>query len=363
MFTSQCSLQESIDGEDKSTDLDPEEEAPPGNFYYALYEIRDDSSVILIDTNLPSQAEPDVQSHISKRLGKGTLLFGIGSTATLELSIPEKVIGCYHCLFQQDKHGAEEDKTLLNYVVCFLGSTEKGLELFRVELDGYVQELPSSLILQESDTKTEIGIYVSSWYEDSIMYIHRVVLLAQEKISSLLHAALRRTPVNVLGADDKTKQDIERFLNAASVHGLAQEDVSSTLSCGESVVEPQKGLLIDCSQLQPTFLNEGKNRFCEEWSQAFLNSAEGGNAFLLRQILENFKLKAIQDLNNLKRLVRQAETSHYALYRCYTFLQNCGNGDVLLQNVKVEYAEMPEAGSIVQVLEEFSQEEALSHLD
>uniref|UniRef100_A0A8C4T1I3 Uncharacterized protein n=1 Tax=Erpetoichthys calabaricus TaxID=27687 RepID=A0A8C4T1I3_ERPCA len=105
------------------------------------------------------------------------------------------------------------------------------------------------------------------------------------------------------------------------------------------------------------------NRFCEEWSQAFLNSAEGGNAFLLRQILENFKLKAIQDLNNLKRLVRQAETSHYALYRCYTFLQNCGNGDVLLQNVKVEYAEMPEAGSIVQVLEEFSQEEALSHLD
>ncbi|MBN3294347.1 NJMU protein, partial [Polypterus senegalus] len=217
------------------------------------------SSVTLIDTNLPSQAEPDLQSHISKRLGKGTLLFGIGSTATLEL---------------------------------------------RVELDGYVQELPSSLILQ----------------------------------------ALRRTPVNVLGADDKTKQDIERFLNAASVHGLAQEDVSSASSCGASVVEPQKSLLIDCSQLQPTFLNEGKNRFCEEWSQAFLNSAEGGNAFLLRQILENFKLKAIQDLNNLKRLVRQAETSHYALFRCYTFLQNCGNGDVLLQNVKVEYAEMPEAG-------------------
>lgn len=33
------------------------------------------------------------------------------------------------------------------------------------------------------------------------------------------------------------------------------------------------------------------NRFCDDWSQAFLNAAERCNPFLLRQILENFKLK------------------------------------------------------------------------
>lgn len=33
------------------------------------------------------------------------------------------------------------------------------------------------------------------------------------------------------------------------------------------------------------------NRFCDEWIQAFVNAAERFNPFLLRQILENFKLK------------------------------------------------------------------------
>lgn len=35
----------------------------------------------------------------------------------------------------------------------------------------------------------------------------------------------------------------------------------------------------------------GSNRFCEDWMQAFMNGAEGGNPFLFRQVLENFKLK------------------------------------------------------------------------
>lgn len=37
----------------------------------------------------------------------------------------------------------------------------------------------------------------------------------------------------------------------------------------------------------------GSNRFCEDWMHAFLNGAEGGNPFLFRQVLENFKLKVI----------------------------------------------------------------------
>lgn len=68
--------------------------------------------------------------------------------------------------------------------------------------------------------------------------------------------------------------------------------------------------------------------------------------------------QAIQDMNSLKRFVRQAETSHYALFRCCQFLQGCGNGDVLLQNARAEHSDLPEACSIISVLEEFLKEQA-----
>uniref|UniRef100_A0A8D2KW88 Chromosome 17 open reading frame 75 n=1 Tax=Varanus komodoensis TaxID=61221 RepID=A0A8D2KW88_VARKO len=125
-------------------------------------------------------------------------------------------------------------------------------------------------------------------------------------------------------------------------------------SLSEALTEEQhKPVVIDFSGAQPHFHNAGSNRFCEDWMQAFLNGSEGGNPFIFRQILENFKLKAIQDINNLKRFIRQAEMNHYALFKCYLFLKNCGSGDVLLKIVKVEHAEMQEAKNVINVLEEF----------
>lgn len=72
----------------------------------------------------------------------------------------------------------------------------------------------------------------------------------------------------------------------------------------------------------------------------------------------HFLPQAIQDMNSLKRFVRQAEMSHYALFRCCQFLQGCGNGDVLLQNVRAEHSDLPEACSIISVLEEFLKEQS-----
>lgn len=68
-------------------------------------------------------------------------------------------------------------------------------------------------------------------------------------------------------------------------------------------------------------------------------------------------LQAIQDMNSLKRFIRQAESSHYALFRCCQFLQGCGNGDVLLQNAHAEHRDLPEACSIIRVLDEFLSEQ------
>ncbi|KAM9456942.1 protein Njmu-R1 [Clarias gariepinus] len=389
MFTSQTSsFQESIDVEDKDADFDSEELAAYGqkiqqiNCYYSIYYYQsarsepsdesvswsrkradsttsqEDFSLTLLDSSLPVEAEPELRSYISRRLSKGALLGGMGNIATVELSLPEQAVGCYCCFLEQEKSPEQPEANGNGWVVCLLGGSEKGLNLFRIELDKYVQGLQSSLTPEMQNLESEVRPYLSRWYEESVMHIHRVVQLVQANISFLLHAALSHTHVEVTGADERTKTDVARFVKAASLQGLVQEDPNTVSLCKAISEASHSDLLIDCSSAETTFNNAVTNRFCDEWIQAFVNAAERFNPFLLRQILENFKLKAIQDMNNLKRFIRQAEMSHYALFRCCLFLQSCGNGDVLLQNARAEHSGLPEACSIIRVLEEFLSEQA-----
>uniref|UniRef100_A0A3P9ME99 Chromosome 17 open reading frame 75 n=1 Tax=Oryzias latipes TaxID=8090 RepID=A0A3P9ME99_ORYLA len=362
MFTSQTSsFQDSIDVEDRD-DFDSEEISGYSQkaqlyCYYAIY-LYQGSSLTLIDSSLPSEAEPELRTYISRRLSKGALLGGMGNIATVELSIPEQAVGCYCCLLEQEKSPEQPDADGSGYVICFMGGSEKGLNLFRLELDKYVQGLHSSLQTPElQNLETEVRPYLSRWYEESVMHIYRLVQLVQNNITFLLHAALSHTHVEVINSDEKTKADVFSFIKAASLQGLSQQDTTSASLCKAMSEDTQSDLVIDCSTSPPTFTNTVTNRFCDEWIQAFLNAAERCNPFLLRQILENFKLKAIQDMNSLKRFVRQAEMSHYALFRCCQFLQTCGNGDVLLQNARAEHSDLPEACNIITVLEEFLSEQ------
>ncbi|XP_070703954.1 protein Njmu-R1 [Pempheris klunzingeri] len=388
MFTSQTSsFQDSIDVEERD-DFDSEEIAGYSqktqlNCYYTIYlyqgtrseasgenvawnqrradstTSQDDFSLTLIDSSLPSEAEPELRTYISRRLSKGALLGGMGNIATVELSVPEQAVGCYCCLLEQERSPEQPDADGNGYVICFMGGSEKGLNLFRLELDKYVQGLHSSLQTPElQNLETEVRPYLSQWYEESVMHIHRVVQLVQNNIGFLLHAALSHTHVAVINSDERTKADVSRFIKAASLQGLSQQDTTAASLCKAISEDTHSDLIIDCSSSPPTLSNTVCNRFCDDWIQAFLNAAERCNPFLLRQILENFKLKAIQDMNSLKRFVRQAEMSHYALFRCCQFLQGCGNGDVLLQNVRAEHSDLPEACSIITVLEEFLKEQS-----
>uniref|UniRef100_A0A8B9SU30 Chromosome 17 open reading frame 75 n=2 Tax=Anas platyrhynchos TaxID=8839 RepID=A0A8B9SU30_ANAPL len=321
----------------------------------------EDFSLTLLDTNLPTEAETEFRSFIAKRLTKGALFEGMGNVASVDLSIPECKVGCYYCLLKQNLLETpilESDINAAEYVVCFLGGSEKE-DTFRLELDKYIQSLKLNLDVEQKTLETYVNPYLRSWFENSICPIQRVVQLFQEKLAFLLHAALSYTPVEVKNADERTEKDINRFLAAASLQGLVQEGTMTSL-CIAMTEEQHKSMIIDCSGPQPQLHNAGSNRFCEDWMHAFVNGAEGGNPFLFRQILENFKLKAIQDINNLKRFIRQAEMNHYALFKCYMFLKNCGSGDILLKIVKVEHAEMPEARNVVTVLEEFMRETAVA---
>ncbi|XP_014908573.1 protein Njmu-R1 isoform X1 [Poecilia latipinna] len=388
MFSSQTSsFQDSIDVEERdefdSEDIAGYSQKIQLNCYYTIYLYQgtrseacgenvawnqrradsttshDDFSLTLIDSSLPSEAEPELRTYISRRLSKGALLGGMGNIATVELSLPEQTIGCYCCLLEQERSPDQPDADGNGYVICFMGGSEKGLNLFRLELDKYVQGLHSSLQTPElQNLETEVRPYLSRWYEESVMHIYRVVQLVQSNISFLLHAALSHTHVEVTNADERTKADVSRFIKAASLQGLSQQDTTTASLCKAMSEDTQSDVVIDCSSSPPTLTNTVSNRFCDGWIQAFLNAAERCNPFLLRQILENFKLKAIQDMNSLKRFVRQAEMSHYALFRCCQFLQGCGNGDVLLQNARAEHSDLPEACNIIAVLDEFLGEQA-----
>nr|XP_057906369.1 protein Njmu-R1 isoform X2 [Doryrhamphus excisus] len=362
MFTSQTSsFQDSIDVEERddfdSEDISAYNQKVQLNCYYAIY-LYQGTSLTLVDSSLPMEAEPELRTYISRRLSKGALLGGMGNIATVELSIPEQAVGCYCCLLEQERSPEQPDADGNGYVICFLGGSEKGLNLYRLELDKYVQGLHSSLQTPElQNLETELRPYLSRWYEESVMHIYRVVQLVQSNISFLLHAALSHSHVEVTNSDERTKADVSRFIKAASLQGLAQQETTAASLCKAMSEDAHSDLMIDCSESPPTLTNTRSNRFCDDWSQAFLNAAERGNPFLLRQILENFKLKAIQDMNSLKRFVRQAEMSHYALFRCCQFLQGCGNGDVLLQNARSEHSDLPEACRIISVLEEFLREQ------
>ncbi|XP_069785926.1 protein Njmu-R1 isoform X1 [Narcine bancroftii] len=394
---SQSSFQDSLDGDDK--DAEPEPVQDPRRCpqqtaaYYSLYRrqrpqqmedngdaehrrtgssgtfpretvAQEDLSLSLLVSNLSVVAETELRTFLVKRFSKGALFAGMGTIVAVDLSIAEQSIACYYCLLHQDQPPeAESDNVgskavVTDYVLCFLASTEKSLELFRIELDKYAQGLQPYLYAEADDVEMHIKPYLASWYDDNVLYIQRVLQLFQDRLSILLRAALSHTPVEIKGTDNKIKQGVKRFLCAASLQGLMQEDTLVSL-CKAMAEEQQRAIVVDCSGPTPSFENAVSNKFCEDWVPSFLNSLECANPFLIRQILENFKLKAIQDMNSLKRYIQQAEMNNYALFKCFIFLRNCSNADVLLHNVKVEHAEMPEARSVVKVLEEFMYEQGV----
>lgn len=48
----------------------------------------------------------------------------------LSPSIPEQAVGCYCCLLEQDRSPEQPDADGNGYVICFMGGSEKGLNLY-----------------------------------------------------------------------------------------------------------------------------------------------------------------------------------------------------------------------------------------
>ncbi|XP_071965961.1 protein Njmu-R1-like [Antedon mediterranea] len=331
-----------------------------------------DFSLSVITTNLEAEQETMLRGFIATRLSKGTVFSGIGDVTDFHLD--EEKLQCYYYHLRElnDEHVADSESSMYpseEYVVCFLATAEDSLDLFRVDLDSYSEEL---LPMLDSEMKAvdKVQIYMSKWYEQAVQYITRSIKKLSSQLSILLHETISNSKVEIECDDKVTELEIKRFMHCCSLsdlllqandRGSGHQDSSSEPSLidfdeASSKVfdlKADKAVKMYIKEDTITFDNSVENDFCKEWMNTLLDACNSNPAYS-RQVIESYKLRVIQDMNLLKRLVRQAESDHYALYRAFIFLKKCGNCAVLLKHTNVDCSAMSEdANHVLRILQEF----------
>jgi len=129
--------------------------------------------------------------------------------------------------------------------------------------------------------------------------------------------------------EDVTRKS--KSLEASSLF-ISLKSLSPLLSINDektSIRDKNRILMMEMdSQYQLCIRSEESNAFCREWASKLYNSEK--DPLVLRSTLEEEKFKIIQELNQLHRLIDQARTNNYALYRSYKYLQTNSNYDALM---------------------------------
>ncbi|CAB3989392.1 Hypothetical predicted protein [Paramuricea clavata] len=297
-------------------------------------------SLSLIKTDLKNEQEAKLQDFLIKRLSRSTVYSSSGSLATLSnTDISEKPVICYYKLIKGAKLDYICDSSnkmnefgscSMDFLVCFVVSETK-LENF---CKGYETTLSKSI---------------------QVLYVCRCTKLFQLELSSLISMGLLDQTLSVLGCDEQRKADILRFVGVCSLSNLLSAPVvkESNHKLLEELVQKPKSinkLTFSDSDFKFSFANkEDICEVCNDWATTMVEG-EQDNPLFLRQVMENYKLKVIQDMNSLKRLLREAETDHYALFRSYVFLSKCPSSRIVMEHIRQE-AKMSMTKDICDVIE------------
>ncbi|KAI0214861.1 Protein Njmu-R1 [Lamellibrachia satsuma] len=317
----------------------------------------------VVCTNLSPEREMQLKNTVARKLGKGSLFYSKGSINTIEFSGEGDSDDChasyYHCLLKQDRFKVADKSSSevkgqedsLQFLVCFIHTAE--LHLFKAELDKYSINLLSYLDSKIPLTE-QLQSYLQCWYTASTKYFTSCVIALEHNLKYLIYVALLDAELKVVCSNDQLKADIISFLDCCSLSELLSnlaidrksDSSTSLLDADPDAVKtssdmagmpktetPTVVLHLDGATCQ--FSSHECNQFCEEWSNALMTGNAEDPVFI-RQVIENYRLKAIQDMNTLKRHLRQAETDYYSLFRCAIFLGQCGNSTVLLRHAVLE---------------------------
>ncbi|ELT88586.1 hypothetical protein CAPTEDRAFT_218782 [Capitella teleta] len=260
----------------------------------------------------------------------------------------------------------EESAQSSHYMICLLASTDALLDLFRPDLDAFCCQLVVQLNSFDTDCiEKEAQRLLCNWYQTTATYLCSCLAKFNSNIKFIIYASVMNAKVEVRGADDELCTQVERFVKCCSLSEMLNSSEMSGSGSGDILLVDTKVMAESTSHTSPliiefkdgafTFSNHACTKYCEDWAMA-LTQGDMNNPAYLKQVIDNYKLKAIQDLNTLKRHVRQAEASHYSLFKCLTYLQSCGNEAVLMRLAQNELQSSSESSSVLSVLNEYIQE-------
>jgi hypothetical protein len=165
--------------------------------------------------------------------------------------------------------------------------------------------------------------------------------------------------VKITGDNQNNIDELYRFINSCNVSVLMNSTQSQSLLIDIGTDDNESNAVnISLNGDTIHISTDETNEFCIKWAKDLtVRGVSDVDSFFLKKVNEAYKLKIIQDMNSFKRLIRDAETNYYSLYKCYTFLQFTGNVDLLLKcsmNEAVSQRER-ETEAIVNVLMDFIQ--------
>ncbi|GFQ90366.1 protein Njmu-R1, partial [Trichonephila clavata] len=304
----------------------------------------------LLEGNVSAEQETVVRCYLLKTLsGREDLSFeNEGKYAELQFSDDlGEPFGCYyHRLSKHSNHENESNKDttsskLHTFFICLIGPSNG--------LGKFCHSLIPLLDPEGLKNKDDVQLKLKSWYFHCVEYIQRCVENYNDGLLILLLCSLWGS-VEIVSQDEQAKWDTERFVETCCVM--------------PELIESSKESVVSDATLSFTInVTDGKievnqtldnSPYCLKWLDK-LKSCPSHDYIGLHNILEGFRLKTVQDLNTLKRLLQKAQTDHYSLYRAYQFLQASGYEDILLYHVKKEasMAGEQEVLEIISCLQEF----------
>lgn len=336
--------------------------------YYIVFTFQTEFSVV--KTNCSEKQTEEVKNTFSQRLEKGILYPEVGTVLSVELtSETEEGKQNYGCFYYCINTGAEAHDDQSKCIMCLICEHEQTLEIFRTDLDDYCADLLKPL--KNKDVNSAAELPLDNWYTVVIEYINRCKQALGDKLKFLIFSALHDHRLSLSGGTADLQADIHRFYKACSLSDILQQlretkqrqDGGSLSGSLDMLVDVNAGLADNTQSTLTVSISEdsvrldssGCNRFCEEWASAVCRAEFQDQPAKEKQVIEAFKLKFIQTMNTLKRLLREAENDYYALHRSYVFLRDSGNSEILLHYVNTEGA--LDTANVLAVLQEFIQEQ------
>ncbi|XP_047143372.1 protein Njmu-R1 isoform X2 [Hydra vulgaris] len=315
----------------------------------------------LLMSNMKPEDETSLRSILLNKLNKFETLSTGSEVISVDSFLNQKPSQIYYNTIFHTLSNAIDFQVPLNcfFLVSFMVETESGFELFQKDLDDYCNSLLLSLEkYMESIDVSEYLTLLDEWYDSKVCFIERCLQYFSKDLALLLCASFCSISVTIdPKIPDCVKKDIQRFLECSSLSLLFDEINNSKylLSLNESQV---LHVSLNSEENSYSIVQGNITSYTTPFAFNCIRSLEEmkfNNPIKMRQLIENYKVKIIQDINSFHRLIKQAENDYYALYKAYIFIASSGNAYVIIKNARLQNCINNETNikHLLNVLEQF----------